>query len=364
MTESYSPLPASPITRKGRDSNWLLDLEQLAFAHGGQAGSAVLKAKVEDFRVTEIMDVEPSQEGEHVWLDVTKTKANTDQAAKAIARFAGVAYRDVSYSGMKDYFAVTRQWFSVWMPRGPHPQWEAFEHPDIAIHKVARHHKKLRRGLHQGNRFEILLRDLQVDKSGLENRLEAVGAQGVPNYFGLQRFGRLAGNLPQSYAMLVDGKRIKNKNLRGLLLSSARSWLFNRVVSARVSEQSWDTLYPHEPTNLQGSNSVFLAEQDVTLEARLKALDIHPTAPLWGDGAEQSMLKSPALHEWERAQLGDFQDLMQGLVDARVAYQRRPLRSVVNDLSWELDDTRLKLKFTLIKGQFATSVLRELVATQ
>lgn len=82
------------------------------FAWGPPCGSAVLKALPEHFRVTEVLDIALSGEGEHLWLLIEKRNLNTEEVAKSLARLAGLKIRDVSYAGLKDRKAVTRQWFS------------------------------------------------------------------------------------------------------------------------------------------------------------------------------------------------------------------------------------------------------------
>ena len=114
--------------------NWYEALQSLAYAQQKPVVSGDLKVAPDDFIVTELMDVIPSGEGEHYWLDISKTKCNTEQVAKQLARFANVAYRDVGYSGLKDFFAQTRQWFSVWKPKGGVPAWSEFTMDLSLIH--------------------------------------------------------------------------------------------------------------------------------------------------------------------------------------------------------------------------------------
>jgi len=169
----------------------------------------------------------------------------------------------------------------------------------------------------------------------------------------LKRFGRNADNMRQAVDFFSGDKKIKNRNLKGILLSSARSWLFNQVVSARVSQGSWQQLQKHEPANLHATNSVFQTSGDSEETHRLTEFDIHPTAPMWGSGMDEIMMACP-----------------DGLEHARLDYQRRALRSVVKHMDWSiapkldragLMNNCLILSFELIRGQFATSVLRELV---
>ena len=89
--------------------DWLAQFKELAYAYGSPEVVGVIKQSPEHFMVTEVMDIEPSGEGEHYWLDITKMRLNTDAVAKSLARFSGVSNRDVGYSGMKDFHAVTRQ---------------------------------------------------------------------------------------------------------------------------------------------------------------------------------------------------------------------------------------------------------------
>jgi len=342
--------------------NWL-------FAYGRPTVQGKIKSQPEDFKVVEQMDVQPSGQGEHVWLLVRKSKQNTDQVSKHLARLANVAYRDVGYSGMKDYFAITEQWFSVWLPKGTEPDWQQFDLPGTEIIRAVRHSRKIKRGTHRANHFSIvvdnLLSPIEEARDALQVRLESIRDGGVPNYFGKQRFGRDANNILQAQQMLSGKKTIKDRNNRSILLSATRSWLFNTILSMRIDSASWLTLNsklnPGEPANLDGSGSVFRAAGGGLENQRLSQLDIHPTAPMWGEYKTENIESYPDLHEFELAAIEPYADLASGLVAARVVYQRRPLRMTVADLCWQIEDEKLQLSFSLQKGQFATSVLRELV---
>ena len=350
--------------------DWLAKLGELNYANQKPSLKGVLKSLPEDFKVTEVMDVELSGEGEHYWLDISKTKSNTEQVAKALAKFSNVSVKDVGYSGMKDFFAETRQWFSVWKPKGGQPAWDEFRTEGIVIHQVVKHSRKIKRGTHKANKFNIVIRDITGDLSELEKRLDNVKRDGVPNYFGAQRFGRNADNMRQAIDFFNGDKKIKSRNLKGILLSSARSWLFNQVVSGRVNQGSWQTLYENEPANLHASNSVFQTKGESDEGDRLKAFDIHPTTPMWGNGADQLMSDCSELFEWEQSVMSPYSILQRGLEHAKLDYQRRSLRSIVSDMSWSIEavlgndgltNNYLVLSFELIRGQFATSVIRELV---
>jgi len=363
-------------------NDWLAKLENLAYLDGKPKLKGSLKSVPEDFIVHEVMDVVPCGEGEHYWLDITKIRLNTDAVAKSLARFSGVVYRDVGYSGMKDYQAIARQWFSVWKPKGEALDWSKYSCDGVLINRVVKHNRKIKRGTHKANRFEIRVVGLaggEDIQQILNSRLTHIEQRGVPNYFGSQRFGRRANNMQQVLAMFSGKRRIKDRNLRSILLSSARSWLFNTVVSARVDAGTWESLYLGEPANLNGSNSVFVVDDLGAETQRLNDLDIHPTAPLWGERKragernkgdetkkDDSQVMDTELIELERSAMSAYQPLKSGLEDARLEYQRRALRLVPKDLKWHYcnqssGDDDLCISFELARGQFATSVLRELL---
>lgn len=340
---------------------WVQELQSLAYAQSKPLLSGDIKVQPNDFVVTELMDVVPSGEGEHYWLDVSKIQCNTDTVAKQIARFSGVSHRDIGYSGLKDFNAETRQWFSVWKPKGGEPDWPSLKIPGVCLNQVVKHHRKIKRGTHRANRFAIKVRNLEGSKEALEQRLMTIKKEGVPNYFGVQRFGRNAENMNKAVALFDGQESIKNRNLKSIVLSAARSWLFNTVVSARVTAETWQRLCENEPANLNASNSLFISEGGDDELGRLLSHDIHPTAPMWGGGAEKVMDQCFALADWEADVLKPYGDLQSGLESVNMDYQRRSIRCSVGDLMWQFVDDGLLLTFELQRGQFATSVLREVV---
>ena len=195
----------------------------LPLGYGPPPARAVLRSDPEDFRVTEIEKFHPSGDGTHAWLRIRKRGVNTEEVAAALARTAGTPRSAVGFAGMKDRLAVAVQWFSVDVAGRAEPRWEALESGTIEVLEVARHRRKLRRGALLGNRFEIVLRDVTVPGAGLDARLRAIGAGGVPNYFGPQRFGRDGANLRHARSLLVERRRIRDRYRRGLYTHFWRS---------------------------------------------------------------------------------------------------------------------------------------------
>ncbi len=319
-----------------------MPLPDWARAHGPPLFAARMRTRSEDFEVTEILGWALSGEGEHDYLWIKKTGANTEWVARQLARHAGVPARDIGYAGLKDRHAVTRQWFSV--PRWHAPDWSTLDVEGVDVHEVERHHKKLRRGAHRANAFRITLRgaDPDVDSDALAARIALIGEQGVPNYFGEQRFGRNGANLELADAWAA-GKRLP-RHQRSLAISTIRSFLFNEALDARVRNGTWNRLLPGDQANLDGTGSVFdVAEVDAELERRCAAMDIHPAGVLAGEGTET------APEDWCAA-----------LGRARVEPATRSQRLRVADIEFTLDADVIALRFTLGRGAYATSVLREI----
>ena len=332
------------------------DSMTLPFAHGGPPLRAQLRATPEDFRVEEILGYDADGEGEHALLWVEKRGANTDWVARELARYAGVPPLNVGYAGLKDRHAVTRQAFTVQLAGKPDPDWSAFPHAEVGVLAATRHKRKLKRGALRGNRFVLVLRDVQGDRAAAESVLQRLAVRGVPNYFGEQRFGREGGNVAQARAMFA-GRRVE-RDKRSFLLSAARSQIFNDVLAARVERGVWDAPLEGEIWSLAGSRSWFGPEPFTeVLAERLARGDIHPSGPLWGQG-EPPSTDEAGLLERELGQL--HADLTAGLAAARMDQERRPLRLLPKELRWRWLDDALELSFELPAGAYATVVAREL----
>jgi tRNA pseudouridine13 synthase len=244
------------------------------------------------------------------------------------------------------------------LPGKADPDWSAFPHEDVKVLAATRHKRKLKRGALRGNRFVLVLRDVSGDKARAEEVLHAIATRGVPNYFGEQRFGREGGNIAQARAMFA-GRRV-DRDKRSILLSAARSHIFNSVLAARVERDVWDKPLEGEIWSLAGSRSWFGPETfDETLAARLAQGDIHPSGPLWGDGEPPTTAEAGDLERNVAATNGN---LVEGLAKARMEQERRPLRLRPKDTRWRwLEEETLELAFELPAGAYATVVASELI---
>lgn len=304
--------------------------------------SGVFRSHPEDFIVNEVLGFQPSSEGEHVLLHIEKTGQNTHWVAGELARQCQLDHKAVGYCGRKDRHAVTRQWFSLYDPKRLVDQ-KTINIEDVSILDSSRHIRKLRPGDHTANTFSIRLRDCLStkdssplsgqDKLHIETEIFKRLQQGVPNYFGSQRFGRDLSNLHAANAWLVD-KRLPPRQRKSMVMSAARAYLFNQVLARRVQKQSWHTV-------LDGD----------------ELLNSKPTAPLWGRGRLTSSGGALAL---ETDVLAPFEVWCHGLEHCGLKQERRSLvlQPEAHTVEWLGHD--LVVGFELSAGTFATAVLAEI----
>jgi tRNA pseudouridine13 synthase len=318
-----------------------------------------LRSCSSDFQVDEILSFQPSGEGEHLFLQVKKTDSNTDWVARQLQKQSGLTSRDIGYAGKKDRHSISTQWFSLHLP-GRQIELSELAGEGYQIMTAIRHNKKLRRGSLLENKFEIILRNLTAKID--EEQLAMIGRIGVPNYFGKQRFGIGANNLIKADELLNGRIKIKNRNKRGMIISSARSLLFNLQLAQRVAENSWLTPLNGDCLMLEGTQSFFVVEvlsnQD---KNRLDDGDLHISG--WLPGKQGSETKGEASQK-EKQPLDGYSDWLIGLTRLNLDSARRAFRCIPKNLKIEQQDDWAKLSFSLGKGCFATSVIRELVDVQ
>lgn len=338
----------------------MFDFHSYHYANGEPTLTGNIRCHHSDFIVDEKFAFAPTGEGEHSLLHIRKQDTNTDWLSRQIAQLAGVRKVDVSYAGIKDRHAITTQWFSVWLPGKPDPDWTLLNSDNVQVLQSIRHNRKLRRGSLTGNQFTLLVRDIKGDTSDLRQRINTIAKEGVPNYFGDQRFGFGGKNLEKAEIMF-GGKREKDRFKRSMYLSAARSAMFNDLLSQRVEIDKWADALPGDVMLLENSRSYFLAKEiDEEITQRLKEHDIHPSGPLWGRG---ELLSKGMVAELENKLTDKFEIFDVGLKNARLDQERRSLRLSVKDFKWDFDEENhlLNLSFFLPAGGYATSVLREIV---
>lgn len=381
----------------------------------------IIKETPEDFLVEEIPLYLPCGEGEHTYAVIEKRGVTTLEAIRRISRALSIPDREIGYAGMKDSRGVTRQTLSI--PRVEPDRIMALSLPGITILSASRHRNKLKPGHLAGNRFSIRVRG--TDAGAAEKAaavLEVLSDRGVPNYFGLQRYGGLGNSHRIGRALLrgdfkaavdeimgepdaIRDERWRNAveaylrgdlaasldsfpghcrterdilqrllkrpdahqraldavspRLRKLYLSAYQSSLFDRILESRIDGidrlENGDLAYRHD------NGACFLVEDREAEAGRAVEFQISPTGPMFGckmklpEGLPREM-EEAALRE-EGLELASF-ELPGGL---RMEGERRPFRIPLRELSVSMDEHGLMLGFSLPRGAYATSVLREIM---
>ena len=333
-------------------------LANLAYLHGKPKAKAKLKARPEHFIVKEVLGYEFTGSGEHLMVRIRKTGENTTFVANELAKVCGVKSKDVSWAGLKDRHAVTEQWLSIHLPKGDTPDFTVFEkqYPSIQILETSRHNKKLRPGDLAGNEFEIILSEV-TDMEDARARLNLIAQQGVPSYFGAQRFGREGNNLIEARRWGRENVRTRNQNKRSMYLSTARSWIFNQIVSARIGNGWFNTLLTGDLIVADGEQKLVDETNRHDLEMKLSSATVQITAAMAGDNALPTAGEALKL---EQAAVDAEPDLMALIRGNRMRHDRREILLKPQQLSYDCTENEIKIAFSLSSGCFATSVIREL----
>ncbi|PHS19094.1 MAG: hypothetical protein COA86_05335 [Kangiella sp.] len=333
-----------------------------------------LRQKISDFQVLEILSFKPCGFGEHLFLQIEKQSSNTDWVIRQLIKKSGITRKDIGYAGKKDRHSISRQWFSLHLPGKSEliDTADFIEQLDGEGYRVVnhiRHNKKLRIGSILKNEFKITLRE--VSETIDVRTIDKVRKIGFPNYFGYQRFGRDYNNLNLANELLLDGIKINNRNKRSLVLSSARSFLFNLQLAMRVNDNTWNSVVEGDCFMLNNSRSYFSTkessntstqecenEESQSIQNRLDSGDIHICGWLPGKQDSEVVLKSKEL---EGKSIDNMSRWIDSLSELGMDSSRRAYRTLASDLECEQKENVITISFSLPSGSYATSLLRELV---
>ncbi|NLA30256.1 MAG: tRNA pseudouridine(13) synthase TruD [Methanomicrobiales archaeon] len=148
-----------------------------------------LRSSPEDFIVEEIpLPFSEVDDGPYLICRLKKTNWELQRAVREIAKQLGISHRRIAWAGTKDKNAVTTQFISIY---GLVPEAVGqVRLRDISLEVVGRSHQPLTLGGLAGNRFDIAIRDcIREDLAARVQEVTVAAAAGIPNYYGLQRFG-------------------------------------------------------------------------------------------------------------------------------------------------------------------------------
>lgn len=322
--------------------------------------SARIRATPEDFRVDEIPAYPPDGSGTHLFVRFEKTDFTTHEAVKRLARALDVPPRDVGTAGTKDRRAVTTQWASF--PTATPEAALALELEGIRVLEAIPHGTKLRTGHLAGNRFSIRLRDVAADRvAELRSSFERLAIDGMPNYYGEQRFGRDGKNVENAIAWLTGNARPPRDHFeRKMLASSIQSELFNRCVAERVVAGELGRIFHGDLCKKEDTGGMFTSDDVAADQTRSDAFAISPTGPMFGP---EMRWPTHEAAERERALLiasGLSTELLERL-GKHAPGARRVVRTRPTETTFAIEDGDVVLGFVLPPGGYATSILRELL---
>lgn len=340
--------------------------------------SAHFAQNTKDFVVEEIPLYEFSGSGEHLILTVRKKGLSTWQMCEEISERVGVKVRDIGYAGLKDKNAMTVQ--NISLPAKFAKAVENFSHPAIKILSTTRHNNKIKLGHLKGNRFFIRLKKVnKTDAQKLSSALDLIRSDGMPNYFGFQRFGREGDNYKKAKAMLSGDAKIRGKKMQNFLISALQSERFNAWLNRRIEIShlvngfdikelgkalEWDKesieiakkqsqffkLLRGDVMNHYPYGRLYYAEDPVAEAERFKARDTAPTGILSGYRSTHAKDLAGEIEQ-------EFFEDIPASGDRRYAW----VFPEVESGKYIEENAHFELAFSLPKGSYATSLIEELL---
>jgi tRNA pseudouridine13 synthase len=321
---------------------------------------AEFRSTPEDFEVEEVPAYTPSGTGEHIFAFIEKRELTTKDAVRALCESVDADPKAAGWAGLKDRHAITRQWVSIW---GTTPDaLTRAEIEGVRVLQAAPHPHKLRTGHLQANQFRIRLRLIDAARiDDLRRVLAEIETQGLPNYYGEQRFGREGDNAERALRWVLGEARAPRGGFqRKLQMSALQSKLFNRCVAERVKSSTLGQVFAGDVMKKHDSGGLFIAEDVAETQARADAWEISPTGPMfgarmrWAEGEarfrEEALLQEVGLTldhfaQWKRVAPGT----------------RRFVRVPVQKVGVTVSDNTVNLDFTLPAGSYATILVREIL---
>jgi tRNA pseudouridine13 synthase len=316
----------------------------------------VVRTLPEDFCVEELPLYLPQGHGSHAYALVEKRNLTTRDLVLALMR-EGLKEKEIGVAGLKDKQAVTRQWLSV--PNKHATHFAALERLEgVKVLETSRHQNKLGMGHLKGNRFTIRVRQTEPDAvAKAQAILEVLGRVGVPNYFGPQRFGRYGRNALDGYN-LVQGETLPGGyHLKGFFISALQSLVVNHLLARRIAENIFDSVVLGDWAKKHDTGGVFKVETESEAE-RAKRFEISATLPLFGKKVKLSESKAGELE-------GDILNFLE-LTWVKFASRRgdrRYSRLPLGEVKLQATSDGYSVEFDLMRGAFATSLIRELLKT-
>jgi len=319
-----------------------------------------IRVRNEDFDVEEVPSYEPCGSGDHLFLWIEKRGMAPEFFARTIAQKLGISPGAIGTAGLKDRYAITRQWVSA--PKESEANIGKLDCDTMRVLKSGRHTNKLKPGHLRGNRFRILIRDANRNVA-VEAILDRIRTQGLPNFYGPQRFGRDGSTVDLGWQCLAGKapRRIRPFLFR-FALSAVQSLLFNDYLTRRLKDGLFRTVILGDVMTKWPTGGMFVAKDAVAEQVRFDAREIVTAGPMFGKKTypaeglaaerEAAVLRD---HNLSPASFGGFGKLVLGTRRQNLIY--------LDDLAANWEEEGLRLSFTLSAGSYATVLLAEVMKT-
>jgi len=398
----------------------------------------------EDFIVDEITNRDEQDTGKYLICTLTKTNWDTHHLIRDISRILRISQQRISWAGTKDKNARTTQKISIYDIE--ESALTKIRLKDVELTVVGRSNKEVTLGDLWGNRFKIIIRSITLSMDDAKNLVDETSSVinamgGVPNFFGIQRFGiqrpithivgkklvegdikdavleyisrpcpgesedaykarqyvldtndykgglekypiRLRFERAMMNCLAADPKdytgalKVLSPNLRKLFVHAYQSYLFNRILSIRIEKGipinhalPGDIVCFKNAAGLPDTARLQLVKED-TLDGINNLLQrgrAFVTAPLIGydtpmcegilQKIEQEVIEKEAVNT-EGFKMPTIPELASKGLRREIIIPVDPEYRVINDIL-NPGCVAVELEFTLQKGAYATTVLRE-----
>jgi len=354
---------------KGAPGVSLKGLSSLPYVTPGLPGvGGRLKERPDHFVVEETPAYEPNGEGPHLFVNLTKEGLTTREVQRGLAALFDLPVGAVSFAGLKDKHARATQTFSLFVGE-VHPDFpsHALElinaRLPVNAHWARPHRRKIKAGHLRGNRFRVTISGVELGMDEAIERARRIAdrlrEKGAPNYYGPQRIGVAGENATRGLEIIRGGLSVGNRWLRRFLVSSYLDHLCNRYLARRVERGAFERILEGDVAKKHSTGGMFLVEDAEREQPRYLTQEISFTAPIFGPKMWETRGQA---RELEGDILGDEGVTLERLGELGVRGTRR-LGRILPDLSVEVSEEGLVLRFTLPKGAYATTVLREVMKT-
>jgi tRNA pseudouridine13 synthase len=188
---------------------------------------------IERFFVEEIPLYKFSGVGNSLILKIKKQDMSTWKLIHVISKATDLTEREIGYAGLKDKSASTIQYISI--PKTSEWGLKNITTDKIEILEKTYNKSPIKIGDLKGNSFVIKLYGVSANSAKEIDRVsKEMAKDGIPNYFGYQRFGEDNRSYLQGKDIAKSGKRLRGAKEK-LLVASYQSHLFNSWLASRVN---------------------------------------------------------------------------------------------------------------------------------